>query len=106
MECLVIADHDGVVAGRLNDPESPAGQPFGHRHKRQEELYVVVAGSGRARLDDEIVDIGPWDAIRVAPEVSRSFAAGPDGLEFLAVGAPAVESLPEDVEQQPSPWGQ
>jgi mannose-6-phosphate isomerase-like protein (cupin superfamily) len=81
-----------------------AGQPFGHRHKRQEELYVVVDGSGRVQLDDEVVELGPWDAVRVAPEVSRSFAAGPDGLEFLAFGAPAVESLPEDVEQEPSPW--
>jgi hypothetical protein len=82
-----------------------AAQPFGHRHKRQEELYVVLAGSGRVRLDDVVVELGPWDAVRVAPGVSRSFAAGPDGLEFLAVGAPAVDSLPEDVEQEPSPWG-
>ena len=83
-----------------------AGQPFGHRHKRQEELYVVVDGSGRAKLGDEVVDLRRWDAVRVAPHLSRAFAAGPDGLEFLAFGAPAVESLPEDVEQEPSPWGE
>jgi mannose-6-phosphate isomerase-like protein (cupin superfamily) len=81
-------------------------QPFGHRHKRQEELYVVVDGSGRAKLGDEVVELRRWDAVRVAPHVSRAFAAGPDGLEFLAFGAPAVESLPEDVEQEPSPWGE
>jgi quercetin dioxygenase-like cupin family protein len=83
-----------------------AAQPFGHRHKTQEELYIVVTGSGRARLGDEVVELRPWDAIRVAPHLSRSFAAGPDGLEFLAFGAPAVESLPDDVEQEPSPWGE
>jgi hypothetical protein len=81
-------------------------QPFGHRHKRQEELYVVIDGSGRAKLGDEVVELRRWDAVRVAPQLSRAFAAGPDGLEFLAFGAPAVESLPEDVEQEPSPWGQ
>ena len=81
-------------------------QPFGHRHKRQEELYVVIDGSGRAKLGDEVVELRRWDAVRVAPQVSRAFAAGPDGLEFLAFGAPAVESLPEDVEQEPRPWGE
>ncbi len=78
--------------------------PFGHRHHVQEELYVVLEGSGRVKLDDEIVELRALDAIRVAPEVSRAFAAGPDGLEFIAFGAPAVESLPDDVEQLPGAW--
>jgi mannose-6-phosphate isomerase-like protein (cupin superfamily) len=78
-----------------------ATQPFGHRHKQQEELFVVLAGSGRAKLDDEIVKVRAWDAIRVAPQVTRAFAAGPDGLEFLAFGAPAVASPAEDVESEP-----
>jgi len=60
--------------------------PFGHRHREQEEAYVVVGGSGRVRLEDEIRDIGQWDVIRVAPEVARAFEAGPDGLELIAVG--------------------
>jgi quercetin dioxygenase-like cupin family protein len=54
--------------------------PFGHKHKTQEELYVVVAGGGRVKLDDDIVDIGQWDVIRVPPQVMRNFEAGPDGL--------------------------
>jgi mannose-6-phosphate isomerase-like protein (cupin superfamily) len=53
-------------------------QPGAHSHREREETYVVVSGSGRVRLDDEIRDIGRWDVIRVAPEVIRSFEAGPD----------------------------
>ena len=53
--------------------------PFGHKHGEQEELYVVVSGSGRIKLDDEIVELKQWDAIRVPGEVTRNFEAGPDG---------------------------
>ena len=60
--------------------------PFGHRHENAEEIYVVIAGSGRAKLDDEIIDLGPLDALRVAATVTRGFEAGPDSLELLAFG--------------------
>jgi uncharacterized cupin superfamily protein len=59
---------------------------FGHRHERAEEIYVVLSGGGRMRLDDEILDVGPLDAIRVAPQVKRAFEAGADGLELLVFG--------------------
>lgn len=61
-------------------------QAFAHRHQQAEEIYVVLSGSGRVKLDDEIHDIGLMDAIRVAPEVARSFQAGPNGLELLVFG--------------------
>ena len=61
-------------------------QSFAHRHENAEEIYVVLAGSGRIKLDDEIVEIEKLDAIRVAPQVTRGFEAGPDGLELLAFG--------------------
>jgi quinol monooxygenase YgiN/quercetin dioxygenase-like cupin family protein len=61
-------------------------QPFGHRHDRAEEVYVVMSGSGRVKLDDEIAEVGRLDAIRVAPAVVRAFEAGPDGLELVACG--------------------
>jgi mannose-6-phosphate isomerase-like protein (cupin superfamily) len=61
-------------------------QPFGHRHQGAEEVYVIVAGSGRAKLDDEVVEVGALDAIRVAPGVIRAFEGGPEGLELLAFG--------------------
>ena len=65
--------------------------PGGHSHREQEEAYVVVAGSGRVRLDDEIREIGRWDVVRVAPEVVRAFEAGPEGLEIIAIGGPKPE---------------
>jgi mannose-6-phosphate isomerase-like protein (cupin superfamily) len=61
-------------------------QGFAHRHDEAEEVYVVVSGAGRMKLDDEIVDIARLDAIRVAPKVARAFEAGSDGLELLAFG--------------------
>ena len=61
--------------------------PFGHTHERQEEVYVVVGGSGRVKLDDDVKEIERLDAIRVAPAVVRTFEAGDDGLELLAFGA-------------------
>jgi mannose-6-phosphate isomerase-like protein (cupin superfamily) len=62
-------------------------QGIGHRHDEAEEVYVVLRGSGRIKLDDEIVALERLDAVRVAPPVMRSFEAGPDGLEWLAIGA-------------------
>jgi mannose-6-phosphate isomerase-like protein (cupin superfamily) len=59
---------------------------FGHRHQAAEEVYVVISGSGRMKLDDEIIEIERLDSIRIAPEVWRSFSAGPEGLEVLAFG--------------------
>jgi uncharacterized cupin superfamily protein len=60
---------------------------FAHRHQQDEEIYVVVAGSGRALVDGAIVELAPWTALRVAPASTRAFEAGDDGLEFLAFGA-------------------
>jgi mannose-6-phosphate isomerase-like protein (cupin superfamily) len=60
--------------------------PYGHKHQVQEEAYVVVSGSGRMKLDDEVVDLRQWDVIRVAPSVTRALEAGPDGIEVIAVG--------------------
>jgi mannose-6-phosphate isomerase-like protein (cupin superfamily) len=61
-------------------------QPFGHRHEQAEEVYVVLSGAGRMRLDDEIIDIAELDAIRVKPSVSRALEAGPDGMSLLVFG--------------------
>jgi mannose-6-phosphate isomerase-like protein (cupin superfamily) len=61
-------------------------QPFGHRQKEAEEIFVVLSGRGRVRLDDDVEDIGPLDAIRVSPPVTRAFEAGPDGLELIVFG--------------------
>ncbi|HUZ29854.1 MAG TPA: hypothetical protein VMU90_11465 [Solirubrobacteraceae bacterium] len=65
--------------------------PVGHRHREQEEAYVVVNGSGRARLGDEVVELKQWDVLRVAPQVVRTFESGPDGMELLAIGSDRPE---------------
>jgi quercetin dioxygenase-like cupin family protein len=77
------SDHLGVSYFRY-DPNFRT--PFGHRHREQEEAYVVVAGSGRAKLDDEVIELSEWDVLRVSPEVVRSFEGGPEGLALIAVG--------------------
>jgi mannose-6-phosphate isomerase-like protein (cupin superfamily) len=63
-----------------------ARQAFAHRHQKAEEIYVVLSGHGRIKLDDEVREVRPMDAIRVAPQVARSFAADEDGLELLVFG--------------------
>jgi len=66
-------------------------QPFAQRHERQEETYVVVGGSGRIKVDDEIVELRQWDVVRVAPSTVRALEGGDDGLEVIAVGADRPE---------------
>ena len=65
--------------------------PMGHRHREPEEVYVVVSGSGRILVDGELVELTPWDTVRVAPEVVCAFEAGPDGMEVIAIGGPKPE---------------
>ena len=63
----------------------------GHSHREQEEVYVVLSGSGQVKLDDERIDLSPWDVVRVAPATVRGFEAGADGLELLAIGSDRPE---------------
>lgn len=77
------AQQTGVSHHRLRPGRR---QAFGQRHEQAEEVYVVLSGGGRIKLDGDIVDLGPLDAIRVAPSVIRAFEAGPDGLELVAFG--------------------
>ena len=61
--------------------------PFGHKHMSQEEVYVIVSGSGRVKVGDEVVELGRWDAIRFDKDTMRAVEAGPDGIEYVAFGA-------------------
>ncbi len=118
-----LLDVDDSVGGRLEGLEGRFGRkhlesrdlgvslwryapnlrnPMSHSHREQEEAYVVVSGSGRIRLDDEVREIGQWDVIRVAPGVLRAFEAGPEGLELIAVGGPKPEG--GDGLQSDAPW--
>jgi uncharacterized cupin superfamily protein len=75
--------------------------PFGHRHSEQEEVYVLVAGSARVKLDDEILELAPWDAVRIGKGTMRNMEAGPDGAEYLAFGA---GDDPQDAEMEQGWW--
>jgi mannose-6-phosphate isomerase-like protein (cupin superfamily) len=75
-------------------------QQFGHRHEEAEEVYVVLSGSGRMKLDEEIVEIGKLDAIRVSPETTRALEAGEEGLELLVFG----QHFDKDGEIVPGWW--
>jgi quercetin dioxygenase-like cupin family protein len=76
--------------------------PVGHRHREQEEAYVVISGSGRILIDGEVIELRQWDVVRLAPEAVRAIAAGPDGLEIIAVGGPRPEG--GDGEQVEISW--
>ena len=75
--------------------------PFGHKHENQEEVYVIVRGSARIKVDDEVVEAGEWDAIRFGKDTMRNVEAGPDGVEYLAFGA---GDDPQDAEMAPDWW--
>jgi mannose-6-phosphate isomerase-like protein (cupin superfamily) len=75
--------------------------PFGHKHSDQEEVYVVVRGSARVKVDDDVVDLRQWDAIRFGKDTMRNMEAGPEGCEYLAFGA---GDDPMDVEMTPGWW--
>jgi mannose-6-phosphate isomerase-like protein (cupin superfamily) len=91
------AEHTGVTYFRLLPGKR---SPFTHRHANAEEIYVVLSGSGCVKLDDELLDVGPLDCIRVAPATARAFEAGQDGLELLAFGP----HHPGDGEPVEDPW--
>jgi uncharacterized cupin superfamily protein len=95
-------EHSGLGLQRI-----PPGYrfPYGHTHRTQEEVYVVVRGSGRMKLDDEVIKLEEWDAVRVAPGTWRGYEAGPDGLELLVIGAPNLGDDPRgDVEGRRDWW--
>jgi uncharacterized cupin superfamily protein len=88
------AEQTGISLQRVKPGKRHA---FAHRHKEMEEIYVVLSGSGRIKLDDEIEEVGPLDAIRMGPSVTRSLEAGDEGLEILAF-SPRAQGDAEIVE--------
>jgi len=76
--------------------------PMAHSHREQEEAYIVVSGSGRIRLDDEIHELRQWDVVRIAPATVRALEAGSDGLELIAIGSDRPEG--GDGVPAPSAW--
>ena len=81
-------------------------QPFGHKHGQQEEIYVITGGAGRVKLDDEIIDVTKWDALRVPGQTMRALEGGDEGLEYVVFGAPRSpdDSPGTDTEMVPGWW--
>jgi mannose-6-phosphate isomerase-like protein (cupin superfamily) len=75
--------------------------PFGHKHPNQEEVYVVVSGSARIKIEDEIVELKQWDAVRIGKDTMRNMEGGPEGAEYIAFGA---GTDPRDAEMAPGWW--
>jgi mannose-6-phosphate isomerase-like protein (cupin superfamily) len=92
-------EHSGVSYQRI---AANYRVPFGHTHKTQEEIYIVLSGSLRAKLEDEIVELKPFDALRVHKDTTRGFEGGPEGAEMLAIGAP--HTGPGDAEMVDNWW--
>jgi mannose-6-phosphate isomerase-like protein (cupin superfamily) len=96
----------GLEESALTFQHVPPGYrfPYGHTHKAQEEVFVVVGGSGRMKLDDEIVEVKRWDAVRVPPGTWRGYEAGPDGLDLFVIGAPNLGENPRDDVEGARDW--
>ncbi len=96
----------GLERSGLSCQRIPPGYrfPYGHTHQEQEEVYVVVGGSGRMKLDEEIVAVERWDVVRVSPGTWRGYEAGPDGLELLVFGAPNLGENPRDDVEGKRDW--
>ena len=77
-------------------------QQFGHKHEGQEEVYVILRGSARVKVEDEIVELGPYDAVRIGMDTMRGVEAGPEGVEYIAFGA---GEDPKDAEMVQDWWG-
>ena len=77
------AENTGLALMRVKPGQR---QAVAHRHNEAEETYVILAGTGQIKLNEEVRDVEPMDAIRIAPSVVRAVEAGPDGIEYLAFG--------------------
>jgi mannose-6-phosphate isomerase-like protein (cupin superfamily) len=76
--------------------------PFGHRHAEQEEVYVVMSGNARIKVEDEVLDLRDGDALRIPGELTRGIEGGPGGCELLVFGAPNTAN--KDTEMLPGWW--
>jgi mannose-6-phosphate isomerase-like protein (cupin superfamily) len=96
----------GLVRSGLSYQRLPPGYrfPYGHTHRTQEEVYVVVRGSGRMKVDNELIELREWDAVRVPPGTWRGYEAGPEGLELLVIGAPSLGDAPRDDVEGKRDW--
>jgi mannose-6-phosphate isomerase-like protein (cupin superfamily) len=89
---------------RRMPPNTGGKGAYGHRHKTQEEIYFVASGRLEFKLDDDVVELGPGTAVRVAPEVARSvWNAGPEDAE-LVICSVKTEDVRADTETVEDFW--
>jgi len=91
-----------AITHRYMTPQSGGKGGYGHRHKTQEEVYFVVSGTLEFKLDDEVLELRPFDAIRIHRDTMRNLEGGPDGAELILYGAP--NAGPGDVQMSPGWW--
>ena len=81
-------DLQGVALGLIKLPPNQ-GYTFTHRHRLQEEVYLVIEGNGVLLVDGELLDLVRGDAVRVAPAGQRALKAGDLGLLVVCAGGVA-----------------
>jgi mannose-6-phosphate isomerase-like protein (cupin superfamily) len=70
----------------VNNLPAGAGVPFVHSHKKNEEIYIILSGQGKAVIDGETVELRAGDFVRVAPAAKRQFFAGDDSaISFVCI---------------------
>lgn len=89
---------------RLMPSDTGGKGSYGHRHADQEEIYFVIRGTAQFKLGDEVVEVGPHTAIRVAADVYRSVHNdGPEEVEIVICSTKAAD--PESaLEMTPDFW--
>ena len=80
-------------------PPGHEGHAHDHAEDNEEEVYFVVKGSGTMRIDDEDVELRPGRFVRIDPDARRVPISGPEGMEFVTIGAPL------DRLYEPPSWG-
>ncbi|HMS61786.1 MAG TPA: cupin domain-containing protein [Solirubrobacteraceae bacterium] len=95
------SEHLGVTYMRF---EPDTRSPFAHSHGEQEEAYLVTSGSGRLKVGDDVLELGPWDVVRVAAAAVRAFESGPDGLEMVIVGSDRPEAGDGEISPMDEFW--
>jgi len=86
-------------------PQHTGGKgSYGHRHKTQEEIYFVIAGKLQFKLEDDVIEVGPGTAVRVAPETVRSvWNDEPEEAELVICSTGTVDPR-EDAEMVEDFW--
>ena len=99
-----LATEQVALTYRRMPPGSGGKGSYGHRHKTQEEICLVLSGRLEFKLDDEVVEVGPLTAVRIAPQTVRSiWNEGPDDAELL-IASTKIDDVMADVEKVEDFW--